>query len=280
MNTRHVAVVTGGTRGVGKVIADALEDRGHTVVAVGRTATRYGTDVSDPASVLRLREAVERDVGSPSILVNAAGMFGPISLIADSDPTEWTKTIMVDLVGAYLMCRAFTPRMVDAGWGRVVNISSAASLHPPGILNSAYGTAKAALNHFTRHLAAELEGTGVTANVMHPGDLKTAMWADIGSQVEQLGEIAAGYARWVEWIDKTGGDPPWKAAHLVLEIIDSDVNGRFLWIEDPLQDPIPSWTAGSQELPWGEGEPRDAAVRCGDIAGPVCLPIDSRRDES
>ena len=69
--------------------------------------------------------------------------------------------------------------MLEAGWGRIVNVTSAASLHPPGPLNSAYGTAKAALNQFTRHLAAEIAGSGVTANVIHPGDVKTDMWADI-----------------------------------------------------------------------------------------------------
>ena len=69
--------------------------------------------------------------------------------------------------------------MMAAGWGRIINFSSAASLHPPGPLNSAYGTSKVALNQFTRHLAAELAGTGVTANVIHPGEVKTAMWASI-----------------------------------------------------------------------------------------------------
>lgn len=250
MSRASVAVVTGGTRGVGAAIARALSENGHTVVPIGRSAARYATDVSDPESVWRLRAAVEADVGRPGILVNAAGMFGPISLIADSDQREWVATLMVDLVGAYLTCRAFVPGMIEGGWGRVVNVSSAASLHQPGILNSAYGTSKAGLNQFTRHLAAELEGTGVTANVIHPGDLKTEMWVDIRQQVDQLGPIAAEYARWVDWIEETGGDPVEKAAELVLRIVDSDVSGRFLWIDEPLQPSIASWDDGDKELPW------------------------------
>ncbi len=103
----------------------------------------------------------------------------------------------------------------------MINVSSAASLHPPGSLNSAYGTSKAGLNQFTRHLAAELEGTGVTANVIHPGDLKTDMWDDIRRQVEELGEIAADYAQWVDWVEETGGDPVEKAAQLVLDILEA-----------------------------------------------------------
>jgi NAD(P)-dependent dehydrogenase (short-subunit alcohol dehydrogenase family) len=244
------AIVTGGTRGVGAAISQALSEAGYLVVPVGRSAARYATDVSDPNSVMELRAAVEADVGRPGILVNAAGMFGPISLIADSDPRDWITTVMVDLVGAYLTCRAFVPGMIEAGWGRVINVSSAASLHQPGILNSAYGTSKAGLNQFTRHLAAELEGTGVTANVIHPGDLKTEMWGDIRDQVDRLGEIAAEYAQWVDWVEETGGDPVEKAAELVLRIVDSDVSGRFLWIDDPLQPAIASWAEDDQELPW------------------------------
>ncbi len=119
----------------------------------------------------------------PTILVNAAGIFGPIARVVDGDPQAWLDTIAIDLGGPYLCSRAFLPGMLREGFGRIISLSSAASLHPPGGFNSAYGTAKVALNQFTRHLAAELEGTGVTANVIHPGDVKTEMWADIRDQV-------------------------------------------------------------------------------------------------
>ena len=132
------------------------------------------------------------------------------------------------------------------------HVTSANSLHPPGILNSAYGTSKAALNQFTRHLAAELEGTGVTANVIHPGDLKTEMWADIKAQVEALGPIADPYAQWVDWVAETGGDPIEKAAKLVVDIVASDVSGQFLWIDDPLQPPIQSWGEADAQRPWND----------------------------
>ena len=65
------------------------------------------------------------------------------------------------------------------------------------------------------------------------------MWADIRDKMGSVGE--RGYHDWVAWVEQTGGDPPEKAAKLVIDIIESDVNGRFLWIDDPLQTPIPSW---------------------------------------
>jgi NAD(P)-dependent dehydrogenase (short-subunit alcohol dehydrogenase family) len=199
---------------------------------------RFRADVSSPQDVVRMREEIERELGRPTVVVNAAGIFGPICLIKDSDPQEWIDTLLIDTVGPYLTCRAFVGGMIEAGWGRIVNLSSAAALHPPGPLNSAYATAKSALNQFTRHLAAELDGTGVTANVIHPGEVKTDMWADIG---EKSARIDAGMTRWVQWVDETGGDPPEKAAKLVLDIVSGDANGQFLWIDDPLQRPIPSW---------------------------------------
>ena len=138
-------------------------------------------------------------------------------------------------------------------WGRIINFSSAAALHPPGPLNSAYGTSKVALTQFTRHLAAELAGTGVTANVLHPGDVKTEMWAAIRDEADRLGPEAEGYRKWVRWVEETGGDDPGKAADLVARLASDEsggVSGRFLWIEGGLQAPIPSWgdVAGAQ--PW------------------------------
>ncbi len=165
------------------------------------------------------------------------------------------RTVQIDAIAPFLTVRAFLAGMLDAGWGRIVNITSAASLHPPGPLNSAYGTAKVALNQFTRHLASEIAGSGVTANVIHPGDVRTDMWADIRDKVDVLGPIADGYKSWVDWVDETGGDPPGKAVDLVLRLTSDaagDINGRFCWIDDPLQPPIASWDEPADERPWAK----------------------------
>jgi NAD(P)-dependent dehydrogenase (short-subunit alcohol dehydrogenase family) len=161
-------------------------------------------------------------------------------LIVESDPEMWLRTLQVNTLGAYLTCRAFVGGMIAAGWGRVVNLSSAAALHPPGPLTSAYNTSKIALNAMTRSLAAELAGTGVTANMIHPGDLKTDMWRAIRDAAGRLGPEAGFLRDWVDWVDRTGGDPPEKAAALVLRLLGEDaatINGQFLWIEGGLQAP-------------------------------------------
>jgi NAD(P)-dependent dehydrogenase (short-subunit alcohol dehydrogenase family) len=163
------------------------------------------------------------------------------------------ETIMINTIAPYLTCRAFVDGMIAGGWGRIVNVTSAAALHRPGPANSAYGTSKAALNQFTRHLASELEGTGVTANVIHPGDVKTEMWAYIRDAAHRLGSVGDAYTQWANWVEQTGGDDPEKAADLVADLMDddaADVNGRFLWIEDGLQAPIASWNDGADLRPW------------------------------
>lgn len=256
-----VAVVTGAGRGIGRAAAIRLAGKGARVVLVSRDVAQLASaadeirrrggaalplpaDVSMPSAVENLKTQVEAELGPPSILINAAGVFGPVQLVWKTDPEDWIKTVMVNTIAPYLLCRAFAEGMIRLGWGRIVSVTSAAALHEPGPINSAYGTSKAALNLFTRHLAAELAGTGVTANVIHPGDVKTDMWADIREKARDLGPEATRYKEWADWVEATGGDDPEKASDLIEALVGArgaSINGRFLWIRDGLQTPIPSW---------------------------------------
>ncbi len=255
------AVVTGAGGGLGRHVALGLAQRGAHVALVARridplretareiqnlggTALVLPVDVAQIDAVDQLQARVEAELGLPQILINAAGVFGPIQPVDHSDPRRWIETLAVNVIGPYLTCRAFVGGMIAQGWGRIVNFSSAAALHPPGPLNSAYGTSKVALNQFTRHLAAELALSGVTANVIHPGEVKTEMWAAIRQESATAGPQGEGYRAWAESVAQNGGDEPQKALDLILELIDdksAGVNGQFLWIAGGLQKPIASW---------------------------------------
>lgn len=265
-----IAVVTGASRGLGRRVAIRLASCGAKIALVSRnaeqlretermiqasggTAMAFASEIGNVFAVEKLKTQIESALGEPAILVNAAGIFGPIQLIKDSDAARWIETITINTIGPYLTCRAFAGGMIRNRWGRIVNFTSAASLHPPGPLNSAYGTSKAALNQMTRHLAAELAATGVTANVIHPGDVKTDMWAAIRDESDTLGPEGEAYRQWVRWVEETGGDNPEKAADLVLNLMNNeaaDVTGLFLWIEDGKQKPIPSWGELNDKQPW------------------------------
>jgi NAD(P)-dependent dehydrogenase (short-subunit alcohol dehydrogenase family) len=221
-----------------------LAETERTITEAGGTALGVTVDVGAPDEVARLRKRVLDELGVPSILINAAGVFGPIQYVHASDVDRWIDTVRVNTIGPYLTCRAFLDGMLAAGWGRIINFSSAASLHPPGPLNSAYGTSKVALNQFTRHLASELVGTGVTANVIHPGEVKTAMWASIKSEAATA-DGAEAFRQWAAAVGDQGGDDPEKALELIQAIIDgkyAQTSGQFLWIDGGLQQPIQSWS--------------------------------------
>lgn len=257
----RVAVITGASRGIGQLMAVRLAEAGAAVALIARSeqalhttaqtiqanggkAIAVAADIARVDSLGELKSRVEHELGQASILINSAGVFGPIKAIRDTDPREWIETMNINAIAPFVLCQAFVGRMIDQGWGRIINVTSAASLHTPGPYYSAYATSKVTMNQFTRHLAAELNGTGVTANVIHPGEVKTEMWAYIRDSVEQMGPELEGYKQWAKWVDETGGDDPEKSADLVLNLVSDEaavINGQFLWIEDGLQKPSPSW---------------------------------------
>ncbi|HET6485791.1 MAG TPA: SDR family oxidoreductase [Spirochaetia bacterium] len=256
-----VALVTGAGSGVGEAVAVGLAARGMRVALVGRSTEKLEAarariqarggaslvapcDVGDAAQVSDLKRAVLTGLGCPRVLVNAAGRYGECLPIADSDPLDWTATLQVNLVGAYLVCNAFLKEMISQGWGRIINVTSAGSLPEPTGIASAYQLSKVGLNHFTRQLARELDGTDVTANAIHPGEVKSPMWEAIRSDAAGRGEPGRGALDWAAWVERTGGDPPEKTLERILELLDPGseaVSGQFLWIRDGLQKPRPTW---------------------------------------
>lgn len=257
----RIALITGAGSGIGEAVSLALAKASYRVALVGRRADRldqlvaqikktggsaaaFPCDVADPAAVDRLKSDVESHFGAPHVLFNGAGLFGECVPIADSTPDVWLDTVRINTFGPYLVCRAFLAGMIAHGWGRIINVSSAAALAPVYHVSSAYQLSKVALNHFTRQLAQELAGTGVTANVMHPGEVQTEMFAKIKTDAASRTGPGRDMLKWVEKVERTGGDPAEKTADLILDLLRPEndaTTGKFLWIKDGLKAPMPSW---------------------------------------
>jgi NAD(P)-dependent dehydrogenase (short-subunit alcohol dehydrogenase family) len=181
----RTALVTGGGSGLGLEIARHLLEAGARVVIVGRTTAtldaaveRLGgahgvravaADVSDPESVASLRErTADEDV---SILVNNAGIAGPVAPLVDIEVDAWDEVFDVNVRGVFLMCRAFLPHMIGRGGGDVVNLASVSGKRPLA-RRTPYCASKMAVIGLTTTLAAEVGPLGVTVNSLSPGPVR------------------------------------------------------------------------------------------------------------
>ena len=188
----RVAIVTGGGRGIGRATALLLAQEGAHVAVLARSEDQVRAVVHEigaqglpralPLSVDvsqwdQVQEAVARVLeafGRVDILINNAGIIQPVAPAHRVDPQAWAYNVDVNLKGAFFMARAVLPHMVEQKRGVIVNVSSGAAHH---VITSwsAYCAAKAGLYHFTRVLAAELEGTGIRVNSVRPGVVDTEM---------------------------------------------------------------------------------------------------------
>ena len=171
------AVVTGGGSGIGAAIADRLRADGHHVATLDLNPSdgefAYTADVTDRAGVDDALNAIRSRLGPVTILVNAAGLDG-FKRFLDIDFDTWKRVVDVNLNGVFHCIQAVLPDMIDAGWGRIVNISSS-STHSGTPYMSHYVSAKSAVNGLTKSLALEYGPAGITVNAVPPGFIDTPM---------------------------------------------------------------------------------------------------------
>jgi 2-hydroxycyclohexanecarboxyl-CoA dehydrogenase len=183
--TPRTAFVTGGARGIGRAICEALAADGHRVAVADllpdetkQTAEAIDgiavhADVTDAASIHQAVTNTELEFGPVEILVNNAGWDQLIPFL-DTDEEFWDRVIDINFKGALRTCRRVVPEMVDAGYGRIVNIGSDAA-RVGSSLEAVYSGAKGGVISFTKTLARETARYGVTANVVCPGPTDTPM---------------------------------------------------------------------------------------------------------
>jgi NAD(P)-dependent dehydrogenase (short-subunit alcohol dehydrogenase family) len=244
----QVALVTGGGRGIGLAIGEALGSAGARVAlaarsegelaeAVGVVGARGGVargwalDVTDLEAVVRVAGEVEAAFGPVTLLVNNAGTAQEPGPLWEADPDGWWRDLEVHVRGAFNCCRAVLPGMVARRRGRVVNIGSMVGARDEPYV-SAYACAKAAYFRLTGTLAAETAGHGVTVLCVSPGLVRTRM-------VEEslLGEAGRRWRPQISAIPPEEYTPAERVGELLARIAAGDadpLSGRFLHAEDNL----------------------------------------------
>ena len=190
-----VAVVTGAARGIGKETATRISQNGAKVALwdydekniqllsekIGNNSIPLKVDVSDENSIKHAAEIVRDKLGTPSLLVNCAGVAGDNATVADTDPNEWRRVININLTGTFLCCRELVSGMVNNNYGRIVNIASVAGKE--GNPNAAhYSASKAGVITFTKSLAKEISSSGVLVNSITPAVIDTEMLSQVSEE--------------------------------------------------------------------------------------------------
>jgi NAD(P)-dependent dehydrogenase (short-subunit alcohol dehydrogenase family) len=243
-----VALVTGGARGVGRVIAEALASAGFGVCVVARTASEVAetaaaiestggraigvtADATKEHDVENAVADAERQLGPLDVLVNNAGRAHAIGPVWEVDPDDWWEDVETSLRAAFLCARTVLPGMLERGSGRILNVSSYVALRPTPYI-SGYAAAKAAVLSLTEALAASVSGTGVRVFALTPGLFRSELMRHLRDSEEGkrwLPGIGEG-SRWVE---------PERVARLAVFLATGagdSFHGRFLHALDDLDE--------------------------------------------
>jgi NAD(P)-dependent dehydrogenase (short-subunit alcohol dehydrogenase family) len=248
----RVALVTGAGRGIGRRIAVGLAAAGAHVALLARSeheladavaeiaeaggiATAVVADVQDDDKLSGAVRRIRAQLGPPVVLINNAAVVAPLGPTRALQPRAVVAAMAVNVVAPITLSAILLPDMLGAGWGRIVNISSGIAATPaamPGM--TVYAASKAALEAHTLNLAAELDGSGVTANIYWPGAVDTAMQQWIRDQPrEQIG--TALHDRFEAMHADGRLITPDQSARSLLRRIPSDATGQVWRVDDDEQ---------------------------------------------
>ncbi|BCL79257.1 3-oxoacyl-ACP reductase [Ktedonobacteria bacterium brp13] len=243
-----VALVTGGGRGIGRATALLLAQEGCDVAilartpreieqvaseirAMGQRSIALTSDLSDNESIARACTALAQQFGPVDILMNNAGVVEPLGRTETVDLDQWSRAIHINLVGPFQLIQACLPTMLERGWGRIVNVSTGAAAGT-GMKNAnAYAVSKSGLEMLTVNLAAELAGTGVMVNAIHPGAVNTAMLTHVRSQpAERVGQET--YERFKKFQEPSATLDPIQPARLLVNLVKGDSTGEIVSLSE------------------------------------------------
>jgi len=254
-----VAIVTGAGRGIGEAISLAFAGEGadialvsrtasevmHTATAVenlGRRAIAIRADVSEKKDVDNMVEQVIGQLGKVDILVNNAGILGPIGPMVDNKHEYWIKTILTNLVGTFLCCKAVLPFMIRRRMGKILNMSGGGAANPRPMF-SAYSASKAAVVRLTETLSEEVKEYNIQVNAIAPGPVNTGMLDEILAAGESAGSRAMAEARRQK---QTGGVSPAVPAALAVFLASDDSDGITGRLISAVWD---DWQAMAKRIP-------------------------------
>jgi NAD(P)-dependent dehydrogenase (short-subunit alcohol dehydrogenase family) len=248
-----VALVTGGGRGIGRRVAAALAAAGASVGLLARSATELadvvsliedagGTaeaasaDVTDPGAVAAAVSELQRRLGPIDLLVNNAGILGPIGPTWEVDADAWWTTLDVNLRGVLLCTQLVLPAMVRRRRGRIINITSEAGVHRWPLV-SGYSVSKAAVTKLSENLAHEARRYGVSVFSVHPGLLPIGMTETMAAR-EPVSDYEHHIYQWADHQFREGrGADPERAVELIVRLAAGDADsltGRHLSVHDDL----------------------------------------------
>ncbi len=289
------ALVTGAGRGIGEAVAQALAREGALLTIASRTLPeleqvagqirRRGgevrvvtADVSRQQDVKRLTEAALDAYGRIDILVNAAGVYGPIGPLSDLEVNQWIRAAEINLFGTLLCCRAVLPHMLANRRGKIVNFSGGGATAPLPCF-SAYGVSKAAVVRLTETLAEEVKPFGIQVNAVAPGAVDT----HLQDQVLEAGERAGEAGRRIRALRETGqgGVPRELAAELVVFLAGDDSAGLTGKLIAAPHDGWQSWDAARiaelMSAPWLTLRRLDAHTLQPFLASAAAAPREARQ---